>query len=163
MMPYMGKTPCFVCQKNLGWKDFGHSTINYRDFVHLMPKNLIDSDKVCNKCYDVAYDKHHNADKIKKDAEKLAIQNAQKAEMAALKARVPEYKPNWNQGGVIEYKDEYCAILYRGRGAQVEFMIAFSDITKEGYRLMVQDEGKTASAGGFSGGVDSYYYFQKLQ
>jgi len=37
------------------------------------------------------------------------------------------------------------------------------DLTKEGYRLMAQDEGKSGSSGGLSGGVDSYYYFQKME
>jgi hypothetical protein len=46
----------------------------------------------------------------------------------------------------------------------VEFIIAYSDLTKEGYRLMVQDEGKEGSFGGLSGGIDSYYYyFQKIE
>jgi hypothetical protein len=39
---------------------------------------------------------------------------------------------------------ELIAILQRAFGVQVEFIIAFDDLTKEGYRLMVIDEGKTA-------------------
>ena len=37
-------------------------------------------------------------------------------------------------------------------------------ITKEGYRLMAIDEGKTIQGGaGFSGGLNAYYYFQKME
>ena len=80
-----------------------------------------------------------------------------------LKYRVPQYKPLWDKNGVIQWKDEYCAILQRTLGLQVEFIIAFSDLTKEGYRLMTQDEGKSGGGNSFSGGVNSYYYFQKVK
>ena len=84
-----------------------------------------------------------------------------KDRLADLQQRVSQYKPLWDKNGIIQYKDEYCAILQRAWGVQVEFIIAFSDLTKEGYRLMAQDEGKSGGDGGFSGGVNSYYYFQK--
>jgi hypothetical protein len=42
---------------------------------------------------------------------------------------------------------------------QVEFIIAFEDLTKEGYELRALDEGKESS---FSSGVNSLYYFQKF-
>lgn len=45
-------------------------------------------------------------------------------------------------------------------GFQVEFVIAFEDLTKEGYRLMVSDEGKESS---FNSGLNSFYYFQKVK
>ena len=47
-------------------------------------------------------------------------------------------------------------------GQQVQFIVAFDQVTREGFRLMAIDEGKEASAGGFSGGTSSYYYFQKM-
>jgi len=50
-----------------------------------------------------------------------------------------------------------------GGGAQVEFIIAYDDLTAEGYRLMAIDEGKQASSGGISGGVNAYFYFQKME
>ncbi len=77
-----------------------------------------------------------------------------------LQERVPQYKPNWNKGGVIQYKDENCAVLHRSLGKQVEFLIAFSDLSKEGYILVATDDVKSGGGGSFSGGVDSYYYFQ---
>jgi len=79
--------------------------------------------------------------------------------------RIDEYKPGWDKNGVIQYKTEYIAILQRIWGAQVQFIIAFDDLTREGYRLMAIDEGKSGgdSSGGFTGGVNSYYYFQKIK
>ena len=94
--------------------------------------------------------------------EKKEGQKTKKERIEDLRSRVSKYKPLWDKGGVIQYKDEYCAILHRIWGSQVEFIIAYSDLTKEGYRLMAQDEGKTGGTGSASGGVNSYYYFQKI-
>ena len=87
-----------------------------------------------------------------------------KHEDSDLFARTLQYKPYWNKNGVIQYKDENIAILQRAWGRQVEFIIAYSDLTKEGYQLMAIDEGKTGgqASGGFTGGVNSYYYFQRI-
>jgi hypothetical protein len=52
-------------------------------------------------------------------------------------------------------------MLHRHYGAQVEFIIAFDDLTAEGYELKVIDEGKRGDSQGLSGGVNSYFYFQK--
>lgn len=72
-----------------------------------------------------------------------------------------EVKSKWDKRGVVEYKDDNVAILRRVVGQQVEFIAAFSQLTKEGYRLMAQDEGMQAG-GSVSGGVNSTYYFQKI-
>ena len=82
-----------------------------------------------------------------------------------LRSKIDSYKPNWDKNGVIQYKTEHIAILQRKWGMQVEFIIAFDDLTKEGYRLMAVDEGKTGgdSSGGFTGGVNSYFYFQNIK
>jgi hypothetical protein len=57
------------------------------------------------------------------------------------------------------------AILKREWGMQVEFIIAFDDLTREGYRLMAVDEGKSGgdSAGGITGGLNAYFYFQNMK
>jgi len=82
-----------------------------------------------------------------------------------LRRKINIYKPSWDKDGVIQYKTEYIAILQRKWGMQVEFIIAFDDLTKEGYRLMAVDEGKSGgdSSGGFTGGVNSYFYFQNMK
>jgi predicted amidophosphoribosyltransferase len=76
-----------------------------------------------------------------------------------LRGRVERYKPIWDKDGVIQFKSEHVAILQRKFGVQVEFIIAFEDLTKEGYELKALDEGKESS---FSSGVNSFYYFQKF-
>lgn len=71
-------------------------------------------------------------------------------------------KAQWDKNGIVQFKDEGIVILQRMWGSQVQFLIACSQVTKEGYRLMAIDEGKTGSSGGFSGGVNAYFYFQKM-
>jgi len=71
-------------------------------------------------------------------------------------------KAQWDKNGIVQFKDEGIAILQRRWGSQVQFIVACSQVTKEGYRLMVIDEGKEGSSGGFSGGVNAYFYFQKM-
>jgi hypothetical protein len=45
---------------------------------------------------------------------------------------------------VIQYKTEHIAVLQKTWVTQeVEFIIAFDDLTKEGYRLMAIDEEKS--------------------
>ena len=79
----------------------------------------------------------------------------------ALYARTEEYKTSWDKGGIIQFKNERIAILRRQVGAQVEFIVAFDDVTKEGIRLCAIDEGRGVEVGGITGGAVSYYYFQK--
>jgi len=110
---------------------------------------------ICKECYDT-----------KKGEAKESKQQAKgklKEVLVGLQARVPEFKERWDKNGIIQYKDEIIAILKRAVGAQVEFIIAFHDLTKEGYRLMAIDEGKEAGVGGLTGGIASYYYFQKIE
>lgn len=87
-----------------------------------------------------------------------------KNRIANLRSRTQRYKASWDKNGVIQYKTESIAILQRTWGAQVEFIIAFDDLTKEGYKLRAIDEGRSAgnSSPGFTGGVNSYFYFQKM-
>jgi hypothetical protein len=166
----MGKTPCFVCKNNLGWTDIGYSVSHYQGGDLVIPEGLTETDKVCNKCFKkslaVHLDQKNEENRKIKELEKQQkheISAEQKQIMDDIRARVPLYKPRWNKGEVLEYKDEYCAILRRHFGEQVEFIIAYSDLSKEGYRLVAQDEGKTVSSGGLSGGMNSYYYFQKIE
>ena len=85
------------------------------------------------------------------------------AELTRLtESRHNQTKSQWNKNGIIQFKDEAIAILERRWGSQVQFIVACSQVTKEGYRLMAIDEGKEGSSGGFSGGVNAYFYFQKM-
>lgn len=43
-------------------------------------------------------------------------------------------------------------------------LLFFDDLTKEGYRCIAHDEGKEAGSElGATGGVNSYFYFQKME
>ena len=77
-------------------------------------------------------------------------------------SRHDEFKAKWDKNGVVQYKDDKFAVLKRFVGQQVQFLVACSVLTQEGYRMMVVDEGMTAQAGGISGGASSFYYFQKM-
>jgi len=73
-------------------------------------------------------------------------------------------KAQWEKNGVVQYKDPGLVILQRMWGQQVQFIVACSQVTKEGYRLVAIDEGKSGgqASGGFTGGVNAYFYFQKM-
>lgn len=75
------------------------------------------------------------------------------------------YKEQWDKNGIVQFKNERIAILQRAWGMQVQFIVAYDQLTKEGYELKAIDEGKTGgqASGGFTGGVNSYYYFQKKE
>ena len=147
---------CFICNAKIGIFDESYNLTKFKTLTKDKvppPDNMTYQDHICLKCF--------GKYRLTEDETKT-LKSQEKAKQKEFLARVPDYERKWKKGGVIEYKDDHCAILNRPWGAQVQFIIAFSDLTKEGYRLMAQDEGKTASAGPFSGGISSTYYFQKF-
>ena len=79
-----------------------------------------------------------------------------------IKKRASQYEEEWDKDGVIQFKNEKIAILQRSWGEQTEFIVAYDDLTNEGYRLMAIDEGKSVGGGSFSGGANAYFYFQRI-
>ena len=77
-------------------------------------------------------------------------------------SRHDEFKLQWDKNGIVQYKNDRIAILKRIVGQQVQFIVAYDQVTAEGYRLMAIDEGMTAQGSGFSGGASAYFYFQKM-
>lgn len=134
----MGKSLCVVCGVELGFMDRG---------------NKVNGDPACTKC---------TKEKIseQKELEEAGKEEVSQRDQELIK-RTNDYKPHWAKNGIIQFKNERIAILKRALGTQVQFIIAFDDLTKEGYQLKAIDEGRSADAGGFSGGIASYYYFQK--
>jgi hypothetical protein len=114
---------------------------------------MSEDDVVCKSC-------HEEIEKTNKEEIKEA-KIEQSEHTKQLLARTPDYKKQWDKNGVIQFKNERIAILQRHYGAQVEFIIAFDDLTAEGYELKVIYEGKRGDSQGLSGGVNSYFYFQK--
>jgi len=94
----------------------------------------------------------------------IALTNHKAGPDYKLKTRIGDYKKDWNKRGIIQFKNERIAILQRVWGSQVEFIIAFDDLTREGYRCIAHDEGKEGGSGlGATGGINSYFYFQKME
>ena len=70
-----------------------------------------------------------------------------------------EYKKNWSKHSVIEFKNERIAILHNTPKLRVQFLRAFDDLTKEGYRLMASEHlDLSHNYDTFTG----FYYFQKI-
>jgi hypothetical protein len=71
-------------------------------------------------------------------------------------------KAQWDKNGIVQFKNDRIAILKRVVGQQVQFIVAYDQVTAEGYRLMAIDEGMTTQGSGFSGGLTAFFYFQKM-
>ena len=148
----MAKT-CYVCKKEIGTFSI---KFPYNDFLVRripIPDGMSVNDVACSFCIDEAKKKYkeeinESKDEINTNTREILV-------------RTPEYKKKWNKNGIVQFKNERIAILQRAFGVQVEFIIAFDDLTAEGYELKAIDEGKTGNAQGMSGGVNSYFYFQK--
>jgi hypothetical protein len=144
---------CCICNKKLGKLDDRWGYDFYMRMRVPLPEGMSEPDVTCSSCYRKAEDDH------KVEMKKAKMQS--KKEIQDLYLRTPEYKKKWNKYGIIQFKNERIAILQRAYGAQVEFIIAFDDLTSEGYELKAIDEGKEGDTGVISGGINSYYYFQK--
>lgn len=162
----MGEKQCVLCQK------VGRFTLSYNVktqraifaktanrkgritvLTELLPETLPPDGPVCDECSVSIFTKID--DPGREEREKKQEEE---------EARVEEYKLYWDKHGIVQFKNERMAILKREIGSQVQFIIAFDDLTREGYRCVAQDEGReiiVADVG--TGGVSSYYYFQKIE
>ena len=70
---------------------------------------------------------------------------SQKLALQDLSERAKSYKPKWDKNGVIQFKSEYICISQRKWRSQVEFIVAFEDLTRDGYRLMAIDSAGESS------------------
>jgi hypothetical protein len=77
------------------------------------------------------------------------------------------FKATWDKKGTVVYKNERIAILKAENGKVVQFLVAFDQVTKEGYRLMGSGVGLDAQSTGLAGlgGTSNitYLYFQKMK
>ena len=138
----MSKKQCLLCEKGFGRFSIMPKTI--RDccmeglyIEPFLPDDHTYNDHICNDCFAL----------LKRKS----------------KERVEEYRKKWGGDGVIQFKNERIAVLHRTPKIEVSFIIAYDDLTKEGYRCVAQDEGMQVSVGVVSGGINSYYYFQKIE
>ena len=116
-------------------------------------------------------------EKAKKEAEEAAqphndTQQSNKVMTAAqLKALVDTeqnlYKFQWDKKNVVQFKNERIAILKNEQNKQVQFIVAFDQVLKEGYVLIGTADSQDASSNimkGMGGGSNSVmFYFQKAK
>ena len=116
-------------------------------------------------------------EKAKKEAEEAAqphndTQESNKVMTAAqLKALVDTeqnlYKFQWDKKNVVQFKNERIAILKNEQNKQVQFIVAFDQILKEGYVLIGTADGQDSTgmaAKAMGGGATSHmFYFQKAK
>ncbi len=138
------KPKCYVCKNELGRFSTKHTVEEIHDKQGKVPDGMTNDDRICYEDF-------------------MLLTSNKDGEYFKLKLRVKEYKKIWDKNGVIQFKNERMAILQRSWGQQVEFIIAYDDLTNEGYRCIVHDEGKTGEVEGMTGGLSSYFYFQKMK
>jgi len=140
----MGQS-CFICEKKLGRLSLRHSAKDILKKKGEVPEGMTEEDRICFNDF-------------------IALTNHKAGADYKLRTRTDDYKKDWNKRGIIQFKNERIAILQRVWGSQVEFIAAFDDLTKEGYRCIAHDEGAEGGSGlGATGGINSYFYFQKME
>jgi len=160
----MVKLPCYVCEK------FGSHSYTVKDYWRSpqTPEGMTRDDFVCYDCYQkvkkevIKYKKEHKEeiDRLNKE-ENLELKTFKEKQQKENKQRFDQIEKRFDKYGTIRYKDEYCAIVKKID--DLSFIMAFSDLTREGYRLMAQDEGGQFHLGIASVGAGSYYFFQKIE
>ena len=77
------------------------------------------------------------------------------------------YKSEWDKKNVVQFKNERIAILKNEHNKQVQFIVAFDQILKEGYVLIgtadSQDSSGFASKSLGGGAASVMFYFQKAK
>ena len=116
-------------------------------------------------------------EKAKKEAEEAAqphndTQQSNKVMTAAqLKALIDTeqnlYKFQWDKKNVVQFKNERIAILKNEHNKQVQFIVAFDQVLKEGYVLIgnAPDQGGQSGLSKSLGGesASEIFYFQKMK
>ena len=102
---------CFICDAKIGIFDESYNLTRFKELTKDKvppPDNMTYQDHMCAECFEVDY-------RLTEDEEK-ELKGREKAEQKEFLARVPDYERKWKKGGVIEYKDDHCAILNRPWG-----------------------------------------------
>lgn len=139
----------------------------------LPPTNMNDSDQICGLCWSKFFTSDENSSltfeqRMEKYAsrqqedQKIKVDIKQKIDERKneLNSKSAQYKLEWDKNSVIQFKNERIAILKRMVGWQVQFIVAFDELTKDGYELKAIDEGQ-GIGDGVTGGLSAYFYFQK--
>ena len=174
---------CFVCNKK------GFHTYTLKDYWRSpqTPEGMTKDDFVCVHCYHKVkklvleyknenkkeIDRLNSEEKEKEKEKEKAVREREKVSERAERERlkleeekiISKISNNYHKYNVVIYKDEYCALLHRisGQSKEIQFIKEFSDLTREGYRMMAQDEGGSLNLGIGTAGIDSTYFFQKIE
>jgi len=76
------------------------------------------------------------------------------------------FKATWDKKGTIVYKNERIVVLKAENGKVGQFLVAFDQVTKEGYRLMGSGIGLDTISQwtGLAGTSNTtYLYFQRMK
>ena len=77
------------------------------------------------------------------------------------------YKSEWDKKNVVQFKNERIAILKNEHNKQVQFIVAFDQVLKEGYVLIgnAPDQGGQSGLSKSLGGesASEIFYFQKMK
>jgi len=167
---------CPICKRRSF--SIGGTKLNRKFLIEkevIPPDNMTDNDEICGLCYTKLFSwgegseltfeqrleqsrKEQQIEQTKTDEAKFKI----KQEKQNLSSKSLEYKLSWDKNGIIQFKNERIAILKRMVGQQIQFIVAYDDLTKEGYELKAIDEGQ-GMGDGITAGLSAYFYFQKLQ
>lgn len=144
-MGFLNKVECVVCNKEFrktGFSTIGDCIANggvYRN-TSMLPEDYEYDDPICGNC---------------KEEWK-----------GRSKAFDEEYKKRFCFGeAALLYKSKYTAVMHKTNRNLLQFVAEFDSLTKEGYRCVAQDEGTQMGISlgvEISGGLNSYYYFQKI-
>jgi hypothetical protein len=178
----MARQFCFQCGKKLGrFLQLGLNAIDLKALES--PKGMTNNDYICDECFSklpknkelekerTAYHAQFVANKAVEKEEREKQKELEKEEYkkqkeleekedSELKKEIDEIKSHFQKGSTV-YKDEYCAIVKKID--DLTFVKAFRNLTREGYRMMAQDEGGQFHLGIASVGSGSYYFFQKIE
>ena len=123
----------------------------------MLPRSLPDDKYICEHCYSLIYRAVNDPSRTEECKQALEVRLEQIKIRAALKKRAGAY--NHDIGGVILFKNKHMAILKNGEWGS--FIVAFDDLTQEGYRCVCQQQYPYTTSDGVS--YDYYYYFQKIE
>lgn len=94
-------------------------------------------------------------------AKQVATSESVKEQFGSLKKEALRLKKVWQSKDVIQLKTDEIAVLLKKMGKEDEFFVAFSELTKEGYRMVLREEVRDIPvASGISFQLGVYYYFQ---
>lgn len=169
---------CYLCKRKIAWGSKTSKLDELKSHGRNIPQGMTEKDQICEVCIKEGKTSanYKSSPTLPSSSSTTPSQNntiqtpkqdpSKNSTVEELRGFVVDnhdkFKERWNKDEVIQFKDDSIAILKRVVGSQVQFITAFSKITNEGYRLMAIDEGMEVKGTGVSGGINAFFYFQKI-